>query len=558
MKHHPEVLTLLLKRFELDYDSMTYFKINCTVRIPHTLQIPENQTYELYAVVEHFGDLESGHYTACIKSQEEDRWFKFDDARVTELEFQPFQSQNFERSDSAYLLFYRKKSVPPPETQRPENIREEFAPGGCSPSTSDVDQREDAVMVNGGEETEEKAEPGINMKVVDKDRVSVCSEEEVKLPEPHCQDLEIRDYFMQGNHEENDESDDSHLQIQDREKEEVKTPDEEEAEEKDHVSGERPREESERQNVKIMRQGCAQEVCVNTLIENEGNAMEGKREKDRRGWDQGMRVDPAGKQEGGGDTESYREVKQEAEKKVRGEEVKSGPDEEESRSRKPLTKLDLDEKIQDKGAQNRPKDYQGRSSGYESREQHRVEKEHKSHQATDERSSDDNSQEGAYRVRVFVSAAETQRRRHSDAQDRGRSSHSQGALVRSRSLPERQKEVRKSEKQVEPDGGIEEEKQHLKESGICKEEEENKPEVEEMTLETPTRGNRKRKSTTDVLELFRCINLRSKPKKVKITPGVLRHERKAKKRSKDKKKRVKPRPFFSCSRKNQTSESESD
>ncbi|XP_074518454.1 uncharacterized protein LOC141784514 [Halichoeres trimaculatus] len=97
IKRHPEVLTLLLKRFELDYRSMTYLKINCPVHIPHTIQIPENQTYELYAVVDHVGDLKHGHYTACIKPQEEDRWFKFDDARVTELDFQPFQSDNCKR-----------------------------------------------------------------------------------------------------------------------------------------------------------------------------------------------------------------------------------------------------------------------------------------------------------------------------------------------------------------------------------------------------------------------------------------------------------------------------
>lgn len=41
----------------------------------------QNQTYELYAVVEHFGDLRSGHYTATIKDDE--RWYSFDDDRVT-------------------------------------------------------------------------------------------------------------------------------------------------------------------------------------------------------------------------------------------------------------------------------------------------------------------------------------------------------------------------------------------------------------------------------------------------------------------------------------------
>lgn len=60
--------------------------------------------------MDHFGDLRGGHYTATIKMQEEhgDRWHNFNDTRVTELVYQPFQLDNTERSQSAYLLFYRK------------------------------------------------------------------------------------------------------------------------------------------------------------------------------------------------------------------------------------------------------------------------------------------------------------------------------------------------------------------------------------------------------------------------------------------------------------------
>lgn len=43
----------------------------------------QNQTYELYAVVDHFGDLRSGHYTATIKSQGDGNWYKFNDTMVT-------------------------------------------------------------------------------------------------------------------------------------------------------------------------------------------------------------------------------------------------------------------------------------------------------------------------------------------------------------------------------------------------------------------------------------------------------------------------------------------
>ncbi|XP_034413564.1 putative ubiquitin carboxyl-terminal hydrolase 50 [Cyclopterus lumpus] len=99
------------ERFEFDYRYMAYVKTNCFVKVPCTLQIPENQTYELYAVVDHFGDLRFGHYTATIKPQDSESWYYFNDERVTLLDYLPFQVDNFIRSSSAYLLFYRKKKV---------------------------------------------------------------------------------------------------------------------------------------------------------------------------------------------------------------------------------------------------------------------------------------------------------------------------------------------------------------------------------------------------------------------------------------------------------------
>lgn len=43
--------------------------------------VRQNQTYELYAAVNHLGGLRNGHYTATIKDSEE--WYCFDDSRVT-------------------------------------------------------------------------------------------------------------------------------------------------------------------------------------------------------------------------------------------------------------------------------------------------------------------------------------------------------------------------------------------------------------------------------------------------------------------------------------------
>ncbi|XP_070710768.1 uncharacterized protein [Pempheris klunzingeri] len=137
MRRHPDVLMLLLKRFEFDYRYMTYVKISCTVEVPYTLQIPENQTYELYAVVDHFGDLRGGHYTAAIKSQDDEKWYDFNDTSVTLLRYQPFQVDSFEKSDSAYLLFYRKKDVRAADNCS-QDIMDVSPPGGILSATSEI------------------------------------------------------------------------------------------------------------------------------------------------------------------------------------------------------------------------------------------------------------------------------------------------------------------------------------------------------------------------------------------------------------------------------------
>ncbi|KAM4611589.1 uncharacterized protein ACJ7VT_012261 [Polymixia lowei] len=123
---YPEVLVLLLKRFEFDYYYMDYVKIDGTVDVPDTLPTQENQTYEIYAIVNHFGSLKGGHYSATIKSQDVGSWYEFNDSRVAQLDPQPFQ-EHVQKSSSAYLLIYRKKKTPAPDTSIQE-IEQETSP----------------------------------------------------------------------------------------------------------------------------------------------------------------------------------------------------------------------------------------------------------------------------------------------------------------------------------------------------------------------------------------------------------------------------------------------
>uniref|UniRef100_A0A672GII9 Ubiquitin carboxyl-terminal hydrolase 4-like n=1 Tax=Salarias fasciatus TaxID=181472 RepID=A0A672GII9_SALFA len=116
MKHHPDILTLLLKRFQFDYHYMSYTKNNCAVDVPYTLEVPQGQIYDLYAFVEHVGSLKSGHYTATVKSQDGRgaRWYNFCDLSVEQLN-QNLKVDNMKNflsgSSSPYLLFYRKRKA---------------------------------------------------------------------------------------------------------------------------------------------------------------------------------------------------------------------------------------------------------------------------------------------------------------------------------------------------------------------------------------------------------------------------------------------------------------
>uniref|UniRef100_A0A8C5FG84 Uncharacterized protein n=1 Tax=Gadus morhua TaxID=8049 RepID=A0A8C5FG84_GADMO len=94
---------------------MDYVKNNCPVDVPLNIEMPMGVSYELYATVDHVGDLRGGHYTATIQPPDDGGcWYDFNDSRVT-----PKTHFNPKKSQSGYLLFYRKRerqmSEPPLE-----------------------------------------------------------------------------------------------------------------------------------------------------------------------------------------------------------------------------------------------------------------------------------------------------------------------------------------------------------------------------------------------------------------------------------------------------------
>ena len=61
---------------------------------------PRYTKLKLYAVSNHYGTMDAGHYTAYCKNAEYNKRFKFDDQDVMEI------SGNEVRSSAAYILFY--------------------------------------------------------------------------------------------------------------------------------------------------------------------------------------------------------------------------------------------------------------------------------------------------------------------------------------------------------------------------------------------------------------------------------------------------------------------
>lgn len=149
----PYILSLQLKRFDFDYNTLSRFKLNNSVSFPETLNVKkylekENPSetvnneldskledlannekvkieesslkndpydYELYSIMIHSGSATGGHYYAYIKCFEKDQWYNFNDEKVTTLERHEISkafgtSYSMYSSATAYMLLYRQKN----------------------------------------------------------------------------------------------------------------------------------------------------------------------------------------------------------------------------------------------------------------------------------------------------------------------------------------------------------------------------------------------------------------------------------------------------------------
>lgn len=108
----PRVLIIHLKRFSLDGRwrqklqtavefPLADLSVDCTNVLPQSAYgiTPPRSSYNLCAVVNHYGHLDGGHYTAFCKLENQ-RWYTFDDSNVCETKDTDVCGQ------AAYILFY--------------------------------------------------------------------------------------------------------------------------------------------------------------------------------------------------------------------------------------------------------------------------------------------------------------------------------------------------------------------------------------------------------------------------------------------------------------------
>uniref|UniRef100_A0A8C9FG86 ubiquitinyl hydrolase 1 n=1 Tax=Pavo cristatus TaxID=9049 RepID=A0A8C9FG86_PAVCR len=111
----PDILIIHLKRFR--QVAQRRHKLSTLVRFPlrgldmHPLRpprsCPPDALYDLYAVCNHHGSMQGGHYTAYCCNSLDGRWYSYDDSTVEGVREDEVSTR------SAYILFYQRRNAIP-------------------------------------------------------------------------------------------------------------------------------------------------------------------------------------------------------------------------------------------------------------------------------------------------------------------------------------------------------------------------------------------------------------------------------------------------------------
>ena len=101
----PEILIIILNRGKgIEFDVKIIFEEELNLR--NYIQFNDKSSYQLIGVITHIGESSmSGHFIAYCKDPITDKWYKYNDAMVNEVENFQKEVINFAMP---YLLFYQR------------------------------------------------------------------------------------------------------------------------------------------------------------------------------------------------------------------------------------------------------------------------------------------------------------------------------------------------------------------------------------------------------------------------------------------------------------------
>lgn len=101
---------------------------------------PDGAVYDLWGVVNHYGGLNGGHYTAFALNKEDSRWYDFSDDRVSAVD-----SDTDLVTAAAYVLFYQRRGAGVEESGDSDGATTSPKSSEDEPSVGDDSDRYDSM-----------------------------------------------------------------------------------------------------------------------------------------------------------------------------------------------------------------------------------------------------------------------------------------------------------------------------------------------------------------------------------------------------------------------------
>lgn len=109
----PDVLVVLLKRFQYTHAGVEKLTVPINFPVADLALRPGSAMYDLYGVVNHFGSLGSGHYTAVCLDQTTSQWSILNDHQVVAVAAEEVEKSLTHCAKSCYVLFYKRQDTRP-------------------------------------------------------------------------------------------------------------------------------------------------------------------------------------------------------------------------------------------------------------------------------------------------------------------------------------------------------------------------------------------------------------------------------------------------------------